>query len=111
MSHAEGLQPAGVDCGCVATHSPPSVLLEHHHVWPQEFGGPTVPDNLVWICASTHNSVHVFLRLFAAAKRSLSVDELRAALTAGGYPAYVNRYTYRLAVRGWVAIQTGTVQP
>jgi 5-methylcytosine-specific restriction endonuclease McrA len=35
--------------------------FEVHHVWPQEFHGPTRPDNLVKICANCHSNTHDLL--------------------------------------------------
>lgn len=104
MSRLSGpvtLAPVGTTCACVTTHRPDSVVLEHHHVWPQEFGGPTVAENLVWICATAHNSVHAYLRRFIHAGQMLSPAPLRVALAAAGYPTYVNPYTWQLAVTGY----------
>jgi len=33
-------------------------LLVKHHVHPQGFGGPDVPSNIVFICASCHDLLH-----------------------------------------------------
>jgi hypothetical protein len=32
-----------------------------HHVWPKEFGGPTIKDNLADLCENGHYSVHNYL--------------------------------------------------
>ncbi len=101
------LQPSGVDCQCVAVHNPRNVLLEWHHVWPREWGGPSVPENMVWLCASAHNTVHVYMRAMDSAGYALARSELRAALVARHYPDYLNAYTYGLAVTGFTRRQQG----
>lgn len=44
-------------------HRPRPARTVRHHVWPQEFGGPSVPTNLVWICDTGHYTIHVGLAL------------------------------------------------
>jgi hypothetical protein len=39
------------------------VPLDRHHIWPQADGGPTLPDNLVWVCPNGHREIHEYLRL------------------------------------------------
>lgn len=51
---------------CAVHHHREMVPQEDHHVWPKEFGGPTVPDNLKRICANAHSDVHYFLNLLLA---------------------------------------------
>lgn len=34
---------------------------EYHHLQPQSRGGPSVPDNMVWLCANAHGDVHFYL--------------------------------------------------
>jgi 5-methylcytosine-specific restriction endonuclease McrA len=34
---------------------------EVHHVWPQEFHGPSTPDNMVKICCNCHSNTHDLL--------------------------------------------------
>lgn len=38
------------------TCSLPPERLQADHVWPYSLGGPTVPDNLAWLC-ETHNAL------------------------------------------------------
>lgn len=95
------LQPAGTVCACVSEHRPVSVQFERHHIWPQEHGGPSVGENLVYICATTHNTVHAYLRAFVREDRVLSRSELRAALPRWNYTAVVHGYAYDLAVLGF----------
>ena len=47
-------------------HRPRPARTVQHHVWPQEFGGPTIPANLIWICDTGHYTIHAGLtRLLA----------------------------------------------
>jgi len=103
------LQPEGTTCQCVSEHRPPSIQFEHHHIWPKEDGGPTVPENLVYICATCHNNVHCYLRAFTTAGRVLTPDELRPALDQWHYTPHVQGYAYGLAVLGWTRWHTGTL--
>lgn len=105
------VQPVGTECQCATTHSPVAVLLEHHHIWPQEFDGPTVAENLIWICATTHNTVHTYLRLFLTAGKVLSLADLRTVLAAKGYPTHVHRYSVELAHMGFLRIQAKAITP
>lgn len=109
LSDPGRIAPPGTRCPCVTVHKPEVVIPELHHVWPKEFGGPTVPENLVYICATAHNSVHAYLRLFLAAEKILPVPLLKVALAQKGYPAYVNRYTFGLASLGYDRIQRGAL--
>ena len=90
-----GHHDEGAECLCVSEHRPGVLEYEHHHIWPQEFGGPSVAENMVWICPTTHTNVHELLRYFL--KYGL--------LSYGGAQAVwdrpVNRYAYDLAVEGY----------
>ena len=83
-------------CHCVAEHRPPYLELERHHLWPLYLGGPDIPENMVWICATTHGSVHELIRLMGKAGRVLTYAEVdeREDRT-------VSRYAYQLAVAGF----------
>ena len=39
------------------------VPLDSHHVWPKAYGGPTTPDNLIWVCPNGHRDIHAYMRL------------------------------------------------
>lgn len=110
-THPVALQPPGTECPCVATHVPAAVLLEYHHIWPQEFGGPTVPENLIWICATAHNTVHTYLRAFLRADRVLRISELREALAAKGYPTHLHMFSIELAHQGFVWLKAREIRP
>lgn len=103
------LQPVGTTCACVAVHRPPSVQFERHHIWPKEFGGPTVDENLVYICATTHNTVHAYIRAFLDAGRALNWNELRVALPKWNYTVAINGYAYDLAVLGYERMNRGSL--
>ena len=109
MTQPATLQPVGTTCACVTEHRPVSLVFERHHIWPKEYGGPTVDENLVYVCATTHNNVHAYLRAFVAAGRLLNQDELRASLATWHYDAHVQRYAYDLAVQGWTWWKAGLV--
>lgn len=49
-------------CPCVRNHAPEPKVLQVHHVWPREYGGPSVPANLVAVCGTCHDTVHAYLR-------------------------------------------------
>lgn len=36
--------------------------LNRHHILPLSEGGPDVPDNIVWLCPTSHVNVHELLR-------------------------------------------------
>lgn len=65
--------------------------LNHHHVVPKYAGGTDAPENMVWICPTTHANVH---------------ELLRAWEKAGGEPAWEVRkhfspFVRELARRGY----------
>lgn len=103
------LQPAGTTCQCVSDHRPASVQFERHHVWPQEFGGPSVTENLVYICGTTHNTVHAYIRAFIRAERQLNRTELRASLPTWNYTPVVSEYAYDLAALGYDRMMRGAL--
>ena len=66
------------------------ISYEVHHVWPQEYHGPSTPDNLVRICCNCHSNTHHLLNLMLRSK-----------------PYDLSHYTpteRRLAQRGYGAI-------
>lgn len=75
--------PAGPSCLCVARHVPTPRTLEHHHIWPQGHGGPTVAANLIWLCGTSHNNVHHCLDELLAHGGELAEARLYNAYTRG----------------------------
>jgi hypothetical protein len=110
-AHAVAVQPAGTVCRCTTEHSPVNVQMEHHHIWPAELGGPSEPENRVWICATAHNTVHVYLRVFLEGARVLPITGLRSALVERGYPARVHRYALDLAHQGFLWVRDQRIGP
>lgn len=86
MSH-----DAGVTCVCVADHRPNVDEHEKHHIWPLGRGGPDTPENLVWLCPTTHMNVHTLERAWWKAKGSPSWDVRKR----------FNYYTRELARRAY----------
>jgi hypothetical protein len=89
--HPWEARPAGPRrCECVKTHVP--VVLddeaEGHHVWPLGEGGPDRPGNMLYLCGSSHNSVHALWRQY---------------VKHGGAPPPAVLQRYRQYVRGIVA--------
>lgn len=52
----------GKSCACVATHTPAPQELNRHHIYPLGEGGTDAPDNVVWLCPTSHVNVHELLR-------------------------------------------------
>lgn len=84
-------------CLCVAEHRPPYLELEEHHVWPIYLGGPKDGET-IWLCGTTHTSVHEILRMLLKVGRRLTYAEVDAAQDRP-----VARYAYNLALRGYDA--------
>lgn len=70
-----------VDCEVHGRHAPHSHVNEHHHVWPKGEGGPSVPENVVVVCATGHNNIHLLIRLFKAHKGAPPYSVLRTFST------------------------------
>lgn len=109
MNEPLALQPPGTKCLCVKSHRPLSVVFERHHIWPQEYDGPTVAANLVYICATAHNTTHAYLRAFIAANAVLTRSQLRLNLPKWNYPTAIQGYAYDLAVLGYNRITRGAL--
>jgi len=48
-------------CDLAKSHTPSPLRFVWHHIYPQECGGKTVPENLVQCCDSCHYGTHVLL--------------------------------------------------
>lgn len=68
--------PAG-KCPCRATHRPIPRRLNRHHVLPESWGGPTIPDNLIDICPTTHVNTHMLIDLYNKNHGEVPVTTLR----------------------------------
>lgn len=56
--------PDGPVCPCVADHNPNPMRPERHHVWPLGMGGDDDPANLLYLCPTTHENVHLLILLW-----------------------------------------------
>jgi HNH endonuclease len=104
MTHPSGpltAKPAGErKCLCVSWHRPPPTILHSHHVWPLGEGGPDTSENLLWLCPTTHNSVHQLWRAMVKHKGVVPTAELKSFA----------RYTREVVTRGWAqAAEAGQV--
>jgi hypothetical protein len=81
------LDAASFPCACVVTHTPVVRRTHRHHILPLSWGGSDAPDNVIPLCPSTHDEVHLLL----------------TAWTRDGEPSWRsgNRHARRLAVRAW----------
>lgn len=95
----QALTLAGNHCTVHGYHYPEPLRTVSHHIWPKEDGGPTVAENLVWVCDTGHYSIHALL------------DFLRAGGTPFvGLPKGQGTRTERkLAREGWKRIQNQTI--
>jgi hypothetical protein len=70
------------------------VPIETHHVWPKEYGGPTVAWNLEDVCSNGHGDTHYYLNNLLKHR--------------GVVPASIARHfgykVQHLARRGWMLI-------
>ena len=82
-------RPDGV-CVCVKRHSPPLAERagEWHHIEPQGMGGPDTDENLVYLCGTGHNNVHIFMRTGKGGNRyhqKIAQQGIDAILRRRGY--------------------------
>ncbi len=80
-------------------HRPKPMELHRHHVWPLAEDGPDTAANLIWVCPTTHVSVHEYLRELQRFGGVMPVG------LAGDYP----RFTRRLAELGYRRILAGAM--
>lgn len=87
-------RPAGPRvCLCCTSHTPvvKENELEAHHVWPLGEGGPDVKENLLWLCANTHNKVHNLWRIY---------KKLNGIVPWGTLSGFT-RYSRAVVAQGW----------
>lgn len=75
-------------CVCRSEHAPPVPWTHAHHIWPKYAGGPDTPENIVYVCPSTHDWIHIIWREFE-----------RSGLS--GRQRHWPHYAYEIAVQGW----------
>lgn len=90
----------GQTCRCVAGHRPGPMVLNAHHVWPISAGGPDVAANRVWVCHSSHDSIHILLAEMLRQGRRLTYGECQVI-----FDDPVNHYCHGIAVLGYDRIQ------
>lgn len=83
-------------CACVQRHSPQPRELNRHHILPKYLGGTDQPENLVWLCPTTHVNTHELLTLMIKYGR-LTAHECRTMFD--GQP--VGELAYTLALRAY----------
>lgn len=78
-------------CKCVVSHVPQPVELHLHHILPLDWGGREVEENLVLLCPTTHENVHLLLREYRRAngRPNWHVEK------------YFGDYARTLAALGW----------
>lgn len=92
------LTPSTASCEVHRVHLPRSHVQEYHHVWPQALGGPTVPANMVWLCATGHNNVHRLMARLIATRGQLTAADRKGyaraeiALARLGYQRSIDRH-------------------
>ena len=102
------LQDQSHRCTCVRAHNPDPLQLNRHHIVPKELGGASVDDNLVWVCPTTHASVHTILQAFLTAGKQLTQAQYKAQnQTTRAIP----RQAWSLAVMGYMAHVAGRDRP
>lgn len=90
MSH-----DAAAECLCCVDHRPPVLEYNEHHILPTYLGGADVPENLVWLCPTTHANTHELLRHMM---RSGAMSYRQAQNLQ---PRPVSRYAFDLALEGF----------
>jgi hypothetical protein len=102
--HAElrTVKPGGpYVCVCVKVHNPRPVVLHAHHVWPLGEGGPNVRGNLLYICPTTHYSIHELWPLMDKYSGTVPAPELKR----------FSRYVRAVVQRGWDAKAAAQTPP
>lgn len=74
-------------CVCVRRHVPHPRFNHLHHIIPLAWGGTDAPDNVVALCPSSHENIHMTLRRWVKA----------------GHPTRTNftPYVLDLTMRAW----------
>lgn len=86
-------------CACVSNHNPNVNHVHRHHIWPLGEGGPNEDWNLVWLCPTTHENVHVLLRAYKQYEGTPPWEVRK----------HFGSYARGLAQRGWELMQENEV--
>jgi len=57
-----------------------------HHIYPREFGGPTVLENCIPLCNPCHDEVEILTYDLLERKPSFSIDDLRGFILQHNFP-------------------------
>jgi len=87
MSHEPHLTLAGNSCEVHKYHWPRPLRTVKHHIWPQEYGGPTVPTNLVLVCDTGHYNIHAVLDALLKGTTPPKTHKAEQSLALAGYAA------------------------
>jgi predicted restriction endonuclease len=60
-------------CANPVHHAPPYAYVDHHHMLPHSWGGPTEVYNLLPLCQSCHHAIHWLLDEFVNGITTLDV--------------------------------------
>jgi hypothetical protein len=90
VAHDEGRR-----CLCVTEHRPRPDELHAHHIVPLYADGPDTEENVVWVCPTTHASIHELLRAWERYEGEPPWSVRR----------YYGPYTRRYAELGWQGMQ------
>jgi hypothetical protein len=80
-------QPMGVGCACAKNHRPAVIVYENHEG--------------IWVCPTTHDTIHIYLELFGSAGRVVLRGELKKLLADKGLPGEIVNYTFNVAVKSF----------
>lgn len=61
MRYDATLTISGDHCTIHGYHWPPINRTVKHHIIPQEWDGPTTPENLLLVCDNGHYNIHLYL--------------------------------------------------
>lgn len=76
---------AGDHCAVHGRHSPKPMRTVRHHVFPQEYGGPTTGANLVAVCDTGHYNIHFGIdAILNGAKTAPNKNVAEKALVVAG---------------------------
>lgn len=75
----------GNHCVVHGFHRPAPLRTVRHHIFPQEFGGPTTPENLVLVCDTGHYNIHTCLDALLKGEPLPKATRLEQHLAQQGY--------------------------
>lgn len=51
----------GQKCAVHKYHWPPITVVDDHHIFPKEYGGPDIAANKVAVCPNGHRNIHEYI--------------------------------------------------